>query len=109
MAQNHVQEGKIMTWTNATGTAVVSGEVIVVGALVCVALGAIANGAVGELAIAEVWNLPKEAPLVIAQGDVVYWDDTNNNIDKTNTNVLAGKAFAAAASADTTVKVKLNI
>ena len=98
-----------MTWTNATGTALVSGEVVVVGTLVCVALGAIANGATGELAICEVWELAKETPLVIDQGDLVYWDDTNNRIDKTNTNVLAGRAFAAAASAATTVKVLLNV
>lgn len=109
MAKNHIQEGNIMTWTNGTGAAVASGEVVVVGTLIGVATGAIAAGATGELAIAEVWELPKEAPLDIAQGDLVYWDDANNNIDKTNTNVLAGRAFATAASAATSVKVLLNV
>lgn len=109
MAQIHVQEGKVMTWTNGTGSAVVAGEVVVVGTLVGVALGDIAAAAEGELAIAEVWTLPKEAPLVISQGDLVYWDDTNNNIDKTNTNVLAGRCWKSAVSAATEVEVLLNV
>ncbi len=108
MAQNHVQEGRTMPWTNGTAAAVVSGDVVVVGAMVCVALGDIAIGDAGELATEEVFLVAKEAPLVIAQGDIVYWDAVNNRIDKTNTNVLAGKAFAAAADAATTVLVKLG-
>lgn len=109
MATNHIQEGKIMTWTNGTGAAIASGDVVVVGTLVCVALGDIASTAVGELAIGEVWEVAKETPLVIDQGDLVYWDDTNNRIDKTNTNVLAGRAFKGAVSAATTVQVLLNV
>jgi predicted RecA/RadA family phage recombinase len=109
MAKTHVQEGKVMTWTNGTGSAVVAGEVVAVGTVIGVALGNIASGATGELAIEEVWTLPKEAPLVITQGDKVYWDDTNNRIDKTDTNVYAGKAFVSAVSAATTVVVKINV
>ncbi len=108
MAQNHVQKGDAMPWTNGTGSAVASGDVVVVSAMVCVALGDIADGEEGNLATCEVFEVAKEAPLVIAQGDIVYWDAVNSNIDKTDTNVRAGKAFAAAASADTTVLVKLG-
>lgn len=73
------------------------------------ALGDIANSAAGELAIAEVWQLPKVAPLVIDQGDLVYWDAADGNLNKTATdNTLAGFAFAGAASAATTVAVKIN-
>lgn len=108
MAKNFVQQGKVMTWTNGTGAAVASGEVVVVGTMVCVALGDIAVGESGELSTEGVWEVAKETPLDIGQGDKVYWDDTNNRIDKTDTNVSAGKAFAPAASAATTVLVKLN-
>lgn len=98
-----------MPWTNASGSDVAAGDVVVVGARVCVALGDIANGAAGELAIAEVWQLPKAAPLVIDQGDLVYWDAADRNLNKTATdNTLAGFAFAGAASAATTVAVKIN-
>ncbi len=108
MAQNHVQKGAAMPWTNGTGSDVVSGEVVVVADMVCVAAGDIADGETGELLTEEVFTVAKEAPLVIDQGDTVYWDATNDNIDKTDTNVLAGKAFADAASAATTVQVKLG-
>ncbi|SDP69665.1 DUF2190 family protein [Desulforhopalus singaporensis] len=109
MATNHVQKGNVMTWTNGTSADVAAGDVVEVGTLIGVALGDIADGAEGEVAIAEVWTLPKEAPLVISQGDQVYWDDTAGEIDKTDTNTAAGKAFADAASAATTVKVLLNV
>ncbi|NDY41258.1 DUF2190 family protein [Dissulfurirhabdus thermomarina] len=109
MAQNHIQRGDVMPWTNGTGAAVTSGQVVLVGNRVCVALEDIADGAAGQLATCEVWELPKEAALAIAQGVDVYWDDVNKVITTTPTaNTLAGCAFAAAAAADATVRVKLG-
>ena len=97
-----------MSYTNAGETTIAAGTVVELPAMVGIALGDIAAGSSGELAICEVWEIAKEAPLVIAQGDQVYWDATNDNVDKTDTNIPCGKAFAAAASADTTVQVLLN-
>lgn len=109
MAKTHVQEGKIMTWTNGTGSAVAAGDVVVVGLLVGVALGDIANGATGEVAIEEVWLLPKDATVAIAQGAASYWDVADGKINATaEDNYFAGVAFAAAAETDTTIKVKLG-
>jgi len=108
MATGHIREGKTLTYTNGTGSTIASGTVIEFADMIGVALGDIAAGADGEVAVGEVWELAKEAPLVIAQGDQLYWDATNDNVDKTNTNIPCGKAAAAAASADTTVQVLLN-
>lgn len=109
MAQNHVQEGAAMPWTNGTGSAVVSGQAVEVGDTVGVAAGDIADGESGILFVEEVFTLPKTAPLVIGQGVTVYFDSTAGEINLTATdNPVAGKAFAAAASADTTVQVKLG-
>ncbi len=108
MAKGHVREGKTMPYTNGSGTTIASGTVVELPKMIGVALGDIAVGATGEIAICEVWEIAKEAPLVIAQGDQVYWDAANDNVDKTDTNIPCGKAFAAAASADTTVQVLLN-
>ena len=108
MSTGHICEGKVMPYTNATGSAITKGTVIEFGAMVGVALGDIANAATGMLAISEVWTLAKEAPLVITQGDQVYWDATNDNVDKTNTNIPCGIAYASAISAATTVQVLLN-
>jgi predicted RecA/RadA family phage recombinase len=109
MATNHVQQGAIMPWTNGTGSAVSANDVVVVGNFVCVALGDIADGAAGVLATEEVFEIPKNNNLVISQGDAVYWDVTDGNINKTaEDNYYAGLAFAAATQTATTVKVKLG-
>ena len=107
MSQKHVQEGKVMTWTNATGSAVAAGAVVVVGSLVGVALGSIANGATGELAIEEVWEVTKDATLAISQGADVFWDAVNSKATPAAVGTYMGRAFVAAIQAATTVKVKL--
>lgn len=110
MAANHVQKGSVISWTNGTGSAVSAGDVVLVGTTrVGIALQDIASTAEGEVAIEEVWEVTKAAPLVIAQGDLLYWDAGDENFNKTATdNTLAGFAAKAAASADTTVHIKLN-
>lgn len=47
----------------------------------------------------------KQAALAIAVGEVVYYDTTNNEVDKTGTNVLIGTCVEAALAADTTVVI----
>ncbi len=109
MAQNHIQQGQVMTWANGTGSAVNSGDVVEVGTLIGVALGNIADGTEGELAIAQVFELPKVAATAIDQGAAVYWDDSAGEIGVTDSNTYAGKCFAQAAASDTTVEVLLNV
>lgn len=117
MAKTHVQEGKKMDWTNETASDVVSDQVVVVGAIVGIAQGDIADGETGVLAVAEVHRLPK-ATGAITQGAALYWDANGDPVGGTagsgaltttaTDNTLAGKAFAAAASGDATVDIKLN-
>ncbi len=46
---------------------------------------------------------------MIAVGARVFWDNTNRRVTTTATgNVAIGHAVAAAASADTTVRVRLS-
>jgi predicted RecA/RadA family phage recombinase len=106
MAQNFIQDGKVLEYTNA-GSAIASGAAVVMNDLVGVALGSIANGATGQVATEGVFELTKETPLVISQGDKVYWDVANSRVDKTNTNKVLGVCAEDAGSAATTVKVKL--
>jgi predicted RecA/RadA family phage recombinase len=70
---------------------------------------AIASGETGPGIIQGKFRLPKETPLVITAGDFVYWDATNDNVDKTSTNTPLGIAAAAAASAATEVDVCINV
>ncbi|BCL59964.1 hypothetical protein DGMP_06570 [Desulfomarina profundi] len=109
MAKNHIQEGVVIDWTNGTGSDVTSGSAVVIGVLVCVALGNIANGETGRVATEQVFELPKNTSLAINQGDRCYWDVADGNINKTAVdNIDAGVAVADAGTSDATVRIKLN-
>lgn len=113
MAQNHIQPGAAWPWTNGTGAAVASGDVVDLGGMIGVAAGDIADGAQGTLFTEEVWTLPKDDTIAITQGAQLYLTPagliTTAADDGAGTNYTpAGKAFAAAALADTTAAVKIN-
>jgi len=109
MATNHIQEGAVITWTNGLSADVAAGDVVLIGNQVGVALGDIADGAIGEVAIEEVFEVPKNNSLVVSQGDILYWDATDEEMNKTEAdNYLAGIAVAAAAETATTVKMKIS-
>ena len=60
-----------------------------------------------------VFDVAKEGGVAVtfAVGDKVYWDDTNNfavATDGAGANKLLGKAVAAAADADTSVRVRFS-
>ena len=98
-----------MPYTN-TGAAIIAKDTVVAfGGMIGITLGAIAVGATGELAISEVWTLPKDNNLAITQGDQLYWDTVNDEVDKTNTNVPCGKAYNSALLAGTEIQVLLNV
>ncbi len=110
MAKNHVRDGDTITWINNTAAVVNSGDPVLVGStMLAVALESIEIGASGELATEEVWTLPKDATVSVAQGAALYWNAINKNLTTVSTsNTYAGYAWAAAATADTTVQIKLN-
>lgn len=98
-----------MPYTNTSGDDIASGDPVLVGNRLGVALGDIPDGEAGDLALCEVWELPKKAATAIGQGVNVYWDDTAGEITDVDTdNTLAGCAFAAAAADDATIQVKLG-
>lgn len=73
MAKNRVQDGKVIQYSNA-GANILSGDVVVIGVLVGVALVDIATGESGSVALSQVYNLPKDDAAVIAQGEAVRYD-----------------------------------
>jgi predicted RecA/RadA family phage recombinase len=119
MAVNEICKGDRMTYTNATGAAIASGDPVLVGKTLGVAVKDIAIGETETLHIERVFEIRKAATTVIAQGDNLYWDADGNPQGGTagsgcltnvaTDNVYAGKAFAAAASTDSTVQIKLNV
>jgi len=108
MANNYVQPGEVIEWTNG-GSAVVSGQAVLMTARLGVALEDIANGAAGQVAVSGVYTLPKLSTDTPAQGAPLYWDAGNGHLTTTaSTHKQAGYAFRAAGSGVTQVDIKLN-
>ena len=115
MPNNHVQEGGVIQYTNG-GSALSSGDPIVIGELIGVCLVDIANGATGSVAIEGVFNLAKVDAAVIAQGESVIWDasagafDDNAAIPATGDVSGCCQAMEAkGATTGETIAVKLNV
>lgn len=114
--KNYIQPGNTIDWV-VTGSAVVSGQTIVIGSIVGVA---VTDGAVGETIAVTVEGVFKvaKATAAITLGAPVYWDADGNPVGGTagsgaatatsTGNTLMGKAIEAAAGGTATVKVKLG-
>ena len=103
-----VEKGNQIDYTPTADVA--AGDVVVQGELVGVAKQPIAANVVGALAVDGVFDFPKGVG-VIAAGANVYWDEADGEATTdadSGTNKLIGKVVKAAASADTTVRVRLS-
>jgi predicted RecA/RadA family phage recombinase len=99
MAKNYVQPGKVLTWTNGTGSAVSSGDVVAMGNTLGVALEDIANNASGSVAIRGVYTVPKVSGAVIAQGESLTWDVSAGAFDDNAASPGTGDITGAPATA----------
>lgn len=107
--KNHIQKG--CTLTVLAPYNLKSGEFFVVGIMFGIASNDTASGQPVEMAIGEVYALPKAAGQVWAQGVAIYWDATAK-VMTTNSNAGANLKVAAATdaaiSAATVGNVRLN-
>lgn len=118
MAKNFVSDGDVLPWTNTTGNAVASGQLVVIGHCLAIALVAIAAGATGSVAVEGVFEVPKVSGAVFAQGEKLIWDVSANagagafddSAATPATGDITGGAVAWLAGADgqTTATVKLT-
>lgn len=112
--KNHVQKGDIVHFKNETGAAILSGDPVVVGNQIGVAAVDIADGETGEVMMEEVFDLPKTAGSAITQGSTPVFDVSAGEFVPEGTSTATGDVtgavtcWEAAASAATTVSVKLN-
>ena len=82
---------------------------MLVGALFGVVAVDALTGVTAEVVVNGVFDITKEAPLVIAVGARVFWDNTNKRVTTTSTgNIAIGHAVVAAGSADTIARVRLS-
>lgn len=105
--KNYIQDGKTISFTPTA--AVASGEAVLLGMLLVVAITAIAANTPGEGVTEGVFELPKKSTDVVALGVDLYWDDTANELTTTATdNTKVGKAWMASGNGKATVWVKIN-
>ncbi|KJS36674.1 MAG: hypothetical protein VR70_13805 [Rhodospirillaceae bacterium BRH_c57] len=113
--KNFVQKGEAVAYTNGTGAAIASGDAVVIGGQIGVAAVDIADGATGTVSMEGVYSLPKTAGAAIALGDAAIWDVSAGAFVPSSATPATGDvskavvAWVAAASADTTVMVKINV
>jgi predicted RecA/RadA family phage recombinase len=81
MATNRRQNGRRIT-ADPGGT-VASGDVVVIGDMVCVALVDGVSGTEMEFAVSEVYALPKLDAAVIAAGESVAWETKGATVGET--------------------------
>lgn len=79
MATNFVQEGVTIDYT--ASSAISSGDVVVMGSLIGIALADIANGATGSVMLSGVFDVPKVDAAVIAVGEEVLFDSSASKFD----------------------------
>lgn len=104
--KNMVKEGKSLSHVAASDIS--SGDVVVLGKQVAVAMVDISTGKQGELALEGVFELPSDTGTAYDQGDQLFWDSGNSRVTKTASgNVYAGIAEQPKLSAATTARVKL--
>lgn len=115
MADNLIQQGNTLTWTNTSGSDVVAGQVVVVAQQIGVAIENIATNAAGELAMTGVFEVPKVSGAEIAQGESLVWDSSEAAFDDSQATPATGDvsgccvAWEAASNGTTTVRAKLNV
>ncbi len=107
MAKKYIAQGDVLQYTAPANKS--SGDVVAIGKRVGVCITDIASGSTGAIQVEGVWELPKQTPDSIGMGDEVYFDSGAGKITSIlSGNVKAGYATAAAGSAATTVRVKIN-
>lgn len=105
--KNYIAKGHVIEVVAGLG-GVAAGDFVLIGSVPAVAITSAAEGDTYTAQCEGVFEVVK-ATGAITQGAKLYWDATAKNITTTATsNTLAGWAYAAAASADATVQIKLN-
>jgi len=110
---NFIQPGVTRDWVNGSGSAVVSGEVVVVGQQLAVACVDIASTATGSVQFTGVFQVPKVSAAVILDGEMVMYDASaaafDDNAASPATGDVTNAATAVGAWAATTVTMNIML
>lgn len=107
MTTKYIMSGEVIDYV--AGSTISSGQILLIGLRIGVALTSIANGATGAAQVKGIFTIAKLSTDVVAQGALLYWDNTNSRLTTTSAgNTLAGYATKAAGNGVTTVEINLN-
>lgn len=102
---NYIEKGFAVSCT--APYAVSSGGGCLVGAIFGIAATDAAISTDVELVTFGVFDIAKTSALAITAGDVLYWDNTNKEVNKTTTGVPVAVALVDAANPSSTVRARL--
>lgn len=105
-AARSIGEGRVVTVT--AGGTITAGDVYEGVNSIGVYLEDAVSGDAVAVAMQGEWEIDKETGVVFTLGDFLYYDATNDRLDKTATNIPAGLATAAAATGATRARVLLG-
>lgn len=106
MAKNIYNPHQMITtsWTNGTGSAVASGDIVKLGAatnaILAVAIDDIANGAAGTVGFNCGVTAPKVTAAVFTKGESLTWDVSAGKFDDNAATPATGDVSGAASRAD---------
>ncbi len=100
--KNFVQNGNALDLTASAAYA--SGELVIEGEIVGVAVTDIASGEVGAVSVTGVYEFDKESAATLAQGDKAYYDSSTKKLDDNTSNPCVGTVVAVSGN-----KVDLKI
>jgi len=112
MAKNYYQDGNTMDWHNGTAKTVLSGQPVIVGAIIGIAQHDVPVDTDGELMMAGVFVLPKVAGETWQRGVRLWLTKdgklTSSEKDGTDDNALAGTAWITTNPNDAEGRVRLG-
>lgn len=105
-----IQQGDIITYTNATQNPINSGEPVPMAGAFGIATGdGIAAGSSGPVVVRGIFLGPADPAAVFSEGDKLYWDAANKFITNNATETsYAGYAAQAKAAGVSQAYLKLN-
>lgn len=106
MANNYQQQGLTVEIKNTGATAIISGDLVMVGALACIAATNIEPGETGDGFAEGVFLLKKKAGVALTAGQAVTGD---KGVVADKGGVPVGITWEAAEAGAELVPVKLNI
>ena len=113
MTTKYIQEGNVID--HIAGADIVSGEVVVIGGRIGVAIADIANGATGAMGVKGVYKLPKVTAAVLSVGESVQYDVSASLLADGGATAATGDlvncatVVTAAGNGDTEVEVDINV